>query len=275
MKNLSNENVIHVKKDGFEYLQFKKLLEYENKIKHLYSIGLDENFRTSDKTNLDKALEGYEKVIKELGGSIENVVKANQTHSKNVAIVKEKLTLGGPDIDNEEYKDTDALITAKKDFLLSTTNADCILILIYDKTNNIIANVHSGWRGTTKQIVKVTIEKMIEEYGSEAKDFICAFAPSIRKCHFEVDREVKEIFEKEFSEFSKLQLEKIITKQDGKDKWNIDTILINKIILKNLGIVDENIIDSNICSVCNCNQIHSYRAEKEGYKLNTAVIKLD
>ena len=28
MKDLSNENVIHVKKNGVEYLQFRKLLEY-------------------------------------------------------------------------------------------------------------------------------------------------------------------------------------------------------------------------------------------------------
>ena len=28
MKDLSNENIVHVKKDGIEYLQFRKLLEY-------------------------------------------------------------------------------------------------------------------------------------------------------------------------------------------------------------------------------------------------------
>ena len=36
----------------------------------------------------------------------------------------------------------------------------------------------------------------------------------------------------------------------------------------------ENIIDSGICSVCNSDIIHSYRAEKEGYGLNTALIVL-
>jgi len=30
MKDLSNENVIHVKKNGVEYLQFRKLLEYSD-----------------------------------------------------------------------------------------------------------------------------------------------------------------------------------------------------------------------------------------------------
>ena len=45
MKDLSNENVIHVKKNGVEYLQFRKLLEYSDiisllivKIKTLHKI---------------------------------------------------------------------------------------------------------------------------------------------------------------------------------------------------------------------------------------------
>ena len=51
MKDLSNENVIHVKKDGIEYLQFRKLLEYSDIIKHAYAIGLDKDFRTARAKN--------------------------------------------------------------------------------------------------------------------------------------------------------------------------------------------------------------------------------
>ena len=36
----------------------------------------------------------------------------------------------------------------------------------------------------------------------------------------------------------------------------------------------ENIIDSGICSVCNKEQIHSFRVEKEAYGLETALIEL-
>ena len=41
------ENVIHIKKDGVEYLQFKRLLEYKDKINHVYTLGVDWNFRTA------------------------------------------------------------------------------------------------------------------------------------------------------------------------------------------------------------------------------------
>ena len=51
MKDLSNENIIHIKKDGIEYLQFRKLLEYSDIVKHAYAIGLDKNFRTARAKN--------------------------------------------------------------------------------------------------------------------------------------------------------------------------------------------------------------------------------
>ena len=44
--------------------------------------------------------------------------------------------------------------------------------------------------------------------------------------------------------------------------------------MQNIGVNPENIIDSGICSVCNPDLIHSYRVEKEGYGLNTALIEL-
>ena len=66
----------------------------------------------------------------------------------------------------------------------------------------------------------------------------------------------------------------IMEKQKDKEKWNIDTVLINKIILERAGLKKENIIDSGICSVCNKELIHSFRVEKQGYGLNTALISL-
>ena len=45
--DLSNENIIHKKDKGFEYLQFRKLNQYSNLISHAYSLGININFRTS------------------------------------------------------------------------------------------------------------------------------------------------------------------------------------------------------------------------------------
>ena len=279
--DLSNENVIHVKKNGIEYLQFKKLLEYEDDISHAYSLGIDRNFRTAkankeklDKDIYDKTIEDYKHLSKQIGLDYINIVKSNQAHTDEVKIVKSKIKKDEPDFNLEEYTKTDGLITNKRNIGLSTTNADCILLLFYDPIKKIIANTHSGWRGTLQRISVKTVEKMRKEYGSNPEDIICCICPSIRKCHFEVDKDVKDMFEEEFQDLGKENLENIIEEKIKDKKWNIDTVLINQIILEKVGLKKENIIDSGICSVCNSDIIHSFRVEKEGYGLNTALIEL-
>ena len=114
---------------------------------------------------------------------------------------------------------------------------------------------------------------MIKEFKCNSKDIICCICPSIRKCHFEVEKDVKDMFENEFKDLENLN--NIIEEKIPNAKWNIDTVLINEMILEKQGLKKENIIDSGICSVCNSDLIHSYRVEKKGYGLNTALISLN
>lgn len=281
MRDLSNENVVHIIKDGVQYLQFRKLLEYDNIITHAYSLGTDLNFRTAQinkealpQDEYDKAIDSYKKICNSLGTDYKNIVKTKQEHTDNIKIVEEKINKEFMDINLEEYKETDGMITNKQNLMLSTTNADCILLLFFDPVTKTIANAHSGWKGTLQRISVKTVEKMQKEFNCKPENIICCICPSIRKCHFEVDKDVKEMFEKEFENLQILESIDIMEKQQTHEKWNIDTVLINKIILEQKGLKPENIIDSGICSVCNSNLIHSYRVEKQGYGLNTALISL-
>ena len=192
--------------------------------------------------------------------------------TKNIKIVQMKINKNKPDFHVEEYKDTDGLVTNQKKIILSTTNADCILLLFFDPVKKVIANVHSGWRGTLQKISVEAVRKMEEEYGCKPEDIICCICPSIRKCHFEVREDVQKPYYSEFKELPNIDY--IIAKIPDTDKWTIDTVEINKIILEKEGLKKENIIDSGICSVCNSDLVHSYRAEKQGYGLNTALIEL-
>ena len=279
--DLSNENVIHVEKEGIQYLQFRKLLEYSDIITHGYSLGIDKNFRTAraNKQKLPeqeakKAIKDYENLGKCIDVKLNKMVKPNQAHTDKIQIVEKHILENEPDFNLEVYDKTDGLITNKKDIALATTNADCILLLFFDPVNKVIANVHSGWRGTIQRISVKTVQKMVNKFNCKPENIICCICPSIRKCHFEVENDVKEIFEKEFKDLKIEQNNDIMEKQKDKEKWNIDTVLINKIILSNVGLKKENIIDSGICSICNKDLIHSFRAEKQGYGLNTALISL-
>jgi len=262
MKDLSNENVIHVKHENLEYLQFKKLLEYQDRIVHAYTLGIERSYRGTKKSQKDK---NYKELCDKIGANYENVVYSNQLHTDRVEIIKNTRNFDQEDIE------VDGLCTNIKDIILSTINADCILFLFFDPVKNVIANIHSGWKGTLKRISVKTVQKMIQEYGCNPKDIICCISPSIRKCHFEVEIDVKDLY---VNEFKDIDLDKAIEIKIPNKKWNIDTVLINRIILEKEGLLPSNIIDSKICSVCNKELVHSFRVQKQGYGVETAVIGL-
>ncbi len=276
MIDLSNENIIHVKKNGIEYLQFRKLLKYDN-IFHCYTLKTgDLNFRSySSEERKEIVKNNYNRICTELGMDYKSVIRPFQMHTDNIAIVEGKTDVQ-PDIYSDNYKDTDGVITNQKDIILATTNADCVLILLYDKEKNVIANIHAGWRGTFKKIAYKAVKMMKEKYDSNPKNILCFICPSIRKCHFEVKDDVKNECENLFAYTNKLnEIIKVGNIKDGEQRYFIDNILINKIMLMEAGIHEKNIIDSNICSVCNSNLIHSRRADgAEKFGLGTALIKI-
>ncbi len=258
-----NQEIIYNEKEGIEYIQFKKLLEYG--IKHAYTLkGEGINFRSNSK----EAKESYEKIFKALNLDINTLVKPFQNHTSNIKCIDKVIPIS-------QLKDIDGLITNKKNISLVTTNADCILFILYDPVKNVIANIHSGWRGTFQKIVEKAVLKMIGYYRSNPKDILCFISPSIRKCHFEVGEDVKQLCEYIFSFTGKTQeFIESMKIQNKEDKYLIDTVLINKILLEELGIKKENIIDCEICSVCNSEKISSYRVEGREFKLATMIVSL-
>jgi len=273
--DLSNENVIHIKKDGVEYLQFRKLLEYKDNITHAFTIGINNDYRMPlynspnnklTKEQIEENKNSYKKICKSIGIEYNNIVKTNQVHKDIIKSVNGKINKEMPDFHEQAYEETDGLMTNKKNLAICATNADCIVLMMYDKAKKVIANVHSGWRGTVQKVASKTVDRMQEIYGCNPKDIICCISPSIRKCHFEVDEDVKNIFENQFG-----NMEEFSSKDE---KWHIDTVKINAEMLKEKGLRQENIIDSKICTVCNSNIIHSYRGSNHNNGLEMGIIEL-
>ena len=295
MKDLSNKNVIHIKHNDIQYLQFRKLLEYKNIVNHAYSIGLDVGFKTTtvnrelaSKERIELAKSSYKKLCQVLGTDDSHIVQANQAHTDILKIVEQKVNLHEPDFSLTEKGIQDGLVTNRKNLMLATTNADCILLLFLDPVKNVIANTHSGWKGTLQRISVKTVQNMIRKFGCNPKDIICCICPSIRKCHFEVDKDVKDMFQDAFYDLENtkfidiekdnmqrtIHLTDFIEEKIKNLKWNIDTVFINKILLQEQGLNPQNIIDAGICSVCHADVLHSYRIEKKDYNTETAIIEL-
>ena len=286
MKNLTNNLIIQKNIDGTEILQFRKLLEFPN-LKHCYTLrknDINVQIKNGDETEL---IESYKKVVNSLNNvsnvnnlkdisntnekqnqkhlfNIENIVKPHQTHTDKVEVVNNS---------TEIFENVDGIITNKQNLLLCTSSADCTSLFFYDDEKKVGGDVHSGWRGTLQKIGKKAVEKMIKEFNCKPENIICCISPCIRKCHFEVEEDVMNDFKKEFEYTGKIN--EIIEKAkiiNNIQKYNIDTTLINKIILEEIGLKKENIIDSGICTVCESNLFHSFRADGEKSGRNGAFI---
>ena len=266
--NLSNENIVHKKCGEIEYLQFKKLLEYSN-ISHAISLKpLD--FGGINNFEKNKVLENYKILCEKVDINYENILRPMQTHTDIVECITKKQT--GIFISN--LNNVDGLITKIPNIALSLTYADCIPIIFFDKEKNIIANIHSGWKGTYNLICKNAITKMLEEYNSRPEDILCFIGPSICKNCFEVENDVYDKFWSKFKNYKKAnEIFSIGEIKDGKQKYHIDTVLINRETLENLGLLKENIIESNICTCCMHEKMYSYRAEK-AVERNTVIISI-
>ena len=81
-------------------------------------------------------------------------------------------------------------------------------------------------------------------------------------------------FENNFNDISINNYIELGEVKDNKQKYYIDTTMINRDILINLGIKNENITISNLCSKCNNDIIHSHRFEGVNSGRNIAVISL-
>ncbi len=265
-------NYIIKKENGISYLQFTKLLEYKDIIKHAISlkpidIGSNESFYKRK----EESYSYYQRLCNALNLDYKNIYRPYQTHTDVVKCVDKEQS----GIFTKDFRDVDALVTNKENKILSISVADCIDLMFFDPVKKVIANTHSGWQGTYKLISKKTVENMVDNYACNPKDIICCIGPSIRKCHFEVDEDLSEKFYEKFKYLS--NIDDIISKgkqENNKQKYNIDTVLINKQTMIQMGLKEENIIDCGLCTVCNSDKFHSYRVEKELAGRNTGIITL-
>lgn len=265
MEEFLNKNLIYNNQDGIEYIQFKKLLQYPE-VSHCYTL------RSNGELNFPpvykdaaKLSSSYKKICNCLNLNDENVVKPHQTHTDRVEVVNKV----------QNFDEVDGLVTNKEELVLLTTSADCTSMLLYDPIKKAAGSVHSGWKGTLQGIVINEVEKMVSTYGSKKEDIICCICPSIRQCCFEVDEDVKDMFYKKYSNLQNIN--DIIQKgeeKEGKQKYYIDTVKINEEILRQAGLKQENIIDSEICTMCHSKDFHSYRVDKENSGRNAALIAI-
>ena len=121
-----------------------------------------------------------------------SVYRVKQVHG-NTVLSTETLTPQvreeGLEEDAPQKPEADGLMSAGSQEAIWVCSADCSPVLIGDMQTGQVAALHSGWRGTSENIVAVAITQMVNQ-GSQLEQLRVAIGPAISGEVYQVNTEV-------------------------------------------------------------------------------------
>lgn len=193
--------------------------------------------------------ENRKRLARALGVKVEDFTYTHQTHTTNVAVVREEDR-------GKRFMETDGMVTNVPGICLVTFYADCVPLYFVDPVHKAIGLSHSGWRGTVGRMGQVTLEKMKEVYGTRPEDIYAAIGPSICQDCYEVSGDVIEEFQKSFN---KSVCPKLFYKKEN-GKYQLNLWRANQLVLTEAGVAEQKIAVTNLCTHCNPEILFSHRS---------------
>ncbi len=189
----------------------------------------------------------------------------NQIHSHNIVEARESM----------QGSDADGSYSLSKNQVCVVMTADCLPVLLTNKTGTIIAAVHAGWRGLADGIIEVAVKKIMIESNTMAKDIIAWLGPAIGSESFEIGEDVRECFLT--PEFDAQAINHcFVTCTNKEHEHQNDTIkylanmkALAKIRLSALGI--HAIYTDDNCSYKNEQLFYSYRRDGQTGRMATVI----
>ncbi len=244
---------------GLTFLQSAALLDIE--IDHAFTTRTGGCSRSPYETlnlgshvgdHMVDVLENRRRVIAALEMPSSSIVTAGQVHGAEVRVVDGNKTF---------YPDTDALITNQSDLLLMLMFADCVPIIVADPQNQAIGVVHSGWKGTSQNIIKNVISAMTQNYGTNPAACTAVIGPCISMENYEVSAEVADIFTTDFADGIPVNTALIRSRNrnTGSCLLNLRLAVRDQLILAGFRI--ESIVVSDDCTYANSQDFFSHRRD--------------
>lgn len=204
----------------------------------------------------------YRKVAATFDVGEDQVVRPRQVHGRAVLVVTpgEPLEAG--------VAEADAVLSLDAARVVSVRVADCVPILMADRRQRAVAAVHAGWRGTAAGVVQAAVDAF-EAAGVPASDLVAAIGPSIGACCYEVDRVVREAFERQ-------QAGAAAWFSDGRSgaHFRLDLRRANRDQLIGCGVPAAAIVDAGACTFGDEHRWHSHRRDGAAAGRMVAAIRL-
>ncbi len=214
---------------------------------HCESLNL--GFGRGDKE--ENVRENYRRLAEELGVDERRFTLTRQIHDTQISVVTENEV--GMGLHRPMSWDSDAIITALPDTPLCAFSADCTVTIFYDPSTNTAGAAHAGWRGMAAGMLPKTVDAMAEKLGAKRGTMVAVIGPSIRKECFETDADVPEAMEKQLGD----RVHPFIEEKGA--KFHVDLQGIGAMLLRDSGLLPENVIDSGICTMCSSDEFWSHR----------------
>lgn len=225
------------------------------------------NLGLNTKDSRENVVENYRRFCEQIGTDYEKLVLTRQVHGTNIKTVT-KEDAGKGLVRVSDLGEFDGLITDEPGLPIGVFYADCTPILMLDPKHKVIAAVHSGWKGTLGRIGRKAVQEVRRNFGTDPKDILVAFGPSIKACHFEVGEDVFSMFCQNFGTRALYG-----SLQKG-EKFYVNTDKLNRAQLMEEGVREENIFISNACTYCHNDTFYSHRADGGKTGRMCAVIEL-
>jgi hypothetical protein len=174
------------------------------------------------------------------------LVLLRQVHQDRILVLK------APPQTLLSHPEYDAMVTNLPDLVLGIRTADCLPILIVDRSKKVIAAIHAGRSGTALRITAKTLTTMRDQFGCSLENLRVAMGPSIGPCCYQIDEKV---FQPEWDPFSV---------PCGEGRWRVDLARINLHQMEKAGIARDQIDWIDLCTRCNSDLFFSYRKEGSG-----------
>ena len=204
------------------------------------------NLATTVGDTRENVIENRRRITACLNRPAESIYDVWQIHSNTVITTDRPRHLDTP------HQKADAIITDNFAVTLMMLFADCVPILLFDRSTNTAAIAHAGWQGTVNKVVECTIAKMIVEHGCAPETMTACIGPSICGDHYQVGENVIEAVSQVFT-----NTDEILVEKEGLFYLNLQNA--NRKIIADAGISDIHI--SGICTAENTHEWFSHRAE--------------
>lgn len=143
----------------------------------------------------------------------------------------------------------DAAVTGATNAVCVVMTADCLPLLICDRSGSKVAAVHAGWRGLQAGVIEAAVTQM----KVQPADLMVWLGPAIGPQAFEVGAEVRQAFVSQHAEAERA----FVPAGDG--KWLANLYLLARQRLETMGIFA--IYGGDLCTYTDAQRFFSYRRD--------------